>query len=437
MNENETPLTYKKIFKFWYPLSASWLMMAAEMPFLAAIIARLGEPKYNLAAFGVAYSIALVVEAPIIMLLSASTALSKNKNAYSKLYRFSYALNIGITVAMIVLLVPGVFDFFARDLMELPDKVARLTYNATFLLLPWPAAIGFRRFYQGIMIRYDLTRRVAYGTVVRLVSMAVTGIVLFFLGIPGAYVGAAALSMGVINEAIASRIMAHHCMKDLRKTEPTGDDLKNPLTYRGITKFYYPLAVMTSLSLGIQPMVTFFMSLSRFPIESLAVLPVVNSLVFVFRSFGLSYQEVVIALLGEKKQGYIHLRNFAVYLGVAVTAGLAAIAFTPAANIWFHHVSGLSVELSSFAYVPSQIMVILPALTVLISFQRSVLVSVKKTGPITLATIIEVGVIFLVLIITIRRFDFVGVVAAALSYIIGRLCANLFLSPFQMRAARN
>jgi hypothetical protein len=49
-------VTYKKIFVFWMPLAATWLMMSVEGPFLAAVIARLAEPKYNLAAYGVAFS---------------------------------------------------------------------------------------------------------------------------------------------------------------------------------------------------------------------------------------------------------------------------------------------------------------------------------------------------------------------------------------------
>jgi len=62
--------------------------------------------------------------------------------------------------------------------------------------------------------------------------------------------------------------------------------------------------------------VTFFLGHSRMSIESLAVLPVINSLVFIFRSMGLSFQEVGIALLGENNEGYKQLRNFASYAGV-------------------------------------------------------------------------------------------------------------------------
>ena len=44
-----------RILRLWAPLEAAWLLMAMEGPFLAAILARLPNPTYNLAAFGVAF----------------------------------------------------------------------------------------------------------------------------------------------------------------------------------------------------------------------------------------------------------------------------------------------------------------------------------------------------------------------------------------------
>ena len=45
------------IFRLWVPMAGTWLMMSLEPPFLAAIIARLAEPKENLAAFGVSFAV--------------------------------------------------------------------------------------------------------------------------------------------------------------------------------------------------------------------------------------------------------------------------------------------------------------------------------------------------------------------------------------------
>jgi hypothetical protein len=403
MKENKV-LSFKQILVFWYPLAATWLMMAVENPFLTAIIARLPGPKFNLAAFGVAFSFALIAEAPIIMLMSASTALVTNSDAYFKLRRFTYILNAGITVILLIGLIPPVFYFIAEGLIELPHNVARLTHVALILLIPWPAAIGFRRFYQGILIRFNLTRFVAYGTIIRLATMAGAAIVLFSLKFPGAYVGAGALSIGVICESIASRLMANSSIKHLLQQE-NNHFKEKILSYR----FIYSL-------------------------ESLAVLPVINALVFVFRSLGLSYMEVVVVLLGKKNENYIPLRNFAWVLGIVLVVTLALIAFTPIAAVWFRHVAGLSLELAHFSYLPTQVMAILPGLTLLISLQRGILVNTKHTSPITWATIIEVGVIIGVLFISITYLDVVGAVAAAYAFTLGRLAVNLYLFPHQFKA---
>ena len=429
----ETFLTKKKIFLFWAPLAATWLMMSAEGPFLAAIIARLELPKYNLAAFGVAFSLALIVEAPIIMLMSASTALVKNRDDYLTLRNYTFMLNMVITVLMLIGLIPPVFFFLTENLIGLPHSVASLTYVASLLLLPWPAAIGFRRFYHGLLIRHNRTKLVAYGTLIRLVFMAATALILYSMKIKGAYLGGAALSCGVVAESLFTRIVSGKTIRKIRDGDQSTSN-RTKLNFRSISKFYFPLALTSILALGVHPMVTFFMGKSRFPIESLAVLPVVNSLIFIFRSLGLSYQEVVIALLGSDKRNYDGLKTIAFYLGFFILAALSIILFTPVLNFWFRTVSGLTLELTLFSVLPARILAILPILTLLISFQRALLVHTTETAPIKGASLIEIIMILFTLYVTVVQFRLPGAVAAAISYVAGRLFANAYLLPSQINA---
>ncbi|MCB0729692.1 MAG: hypothetical protein KDC88_01560 [Ignavibacteriae bacterium] len=417
-------ITNKKIFKFWLPLAATWLMMSLEGPFLAAIIARLIDPKYNLAAYGVAFSFALIIEAPVIMMMSAATALVKDYGSFKKLRNFNFIISGLITGIMLILLIPSIFDFIAYNLIGLEKQVEELTYKAFFVLLPWPGAIGYRRFYQGIMIRNNLTRRVAYGTVIRLTTMSLTSLSLYhFTELPGAVVGASSLSIAVLSEAIASRFMAHKIVTQIKIENVDSEEIG----YRNIFNFYYPLALTSLIGLGVHPMVTFFIGQSRMALESLAVFPVINSLVFIFRSLGLSYQEVVIALVGDKGEHINQLISFAIKLGLFLAIGLIIIAVTPISYLWFNSVSGLSNELSNFSKLPTIIISIMPALTVLISIQRAILVSFKNTSPITYATIIEVSIIILTLFVSIKMFDFTGIVASVIGFILGRICAVTYL----------
>tara|TARA_Y100000294_G_scaffold117498_1_gene109047 strand:- start:1707 stop:2366 length:660 start_codon:yes stop_codon:yes gene_type:complete len=191
--------------------------------------------------------------------------------------------------------------------------------------------------------------------------------------------------------------------------------------------FYVPLAMTAMLTMGIQPMVTFFMGQSRMAVESLAVLPVINGLTFVFRCLGLSFQEVGIVLLGPRMEHVRPIRDFGLLLAMATSLGLALIAFGPLAAVWFGGISGLSVALTNFAIMPLRLMVPLPALSVVLSLERAVLVASRRTTSITWASIAEIVTIAGMLWIGIHVFDGVGVMMAAVALVSGRVLSTLWL----------
>ncbi len=397
--------------------------MSLEGPFLAAVIARLADPRFNLAAHGVAFAFALLIEAPVIMIMSASAALAEDKLSFLRLRNFIYALNGLVTAVQLLILIPAVFDTIMLDIIAVPEEVARLTYWALWLLLPWPGAIGYRRFYQGLLIRDGRTRLVALGTLVRLTAMATTGLCLFFLWRPpGAFVGAASLSLGVLAEALASRIMANGSIERLPESTASEE-----LTYTRIFHFYYPLALTSIIGLAAQPMMTFFMGRAVFPLESLAVFPVVVSLNFIFRSMGLSFQEVAIVFMGTGFEHFRSLARFAFVLALSATGILALVAFTPLADFWFVTVSGLNPELAEFALLPTMILVPIPFMSVLLSFQRAIMVTSRRTRAISVATALEVGGMALFFPLLGWKLGLVGVTAAAISILLGRIASTSFL----------
>ena len=516
------PLTYPRIAAFWLPLAGTWLMMAAEGPYLAAIIARLDQPTENLAAFGVAFALAIIIEAPVIMLMAASTALVTDAASYTALRRFTYTLAAALTLVQVVAVLPPVFDWLALSLIGLPPDVARLTHHGLAIMLPWPIAIGYRRFRQGLLIRRRLTRLVTCGTTVRLAAMSAAALAAARVpGLEGVHVGTIALATGVVVEAVASRIMTRGVVAELQTgparpgaadsgaassvaadaaagsaaanphpsvagsaaeaaaidrpaamsvaadpAPPTADSsaampgaadsgpaaeaAANPaaadaraaagsdaaLTMPAIFRFYLPLAMTSLLAMAVQPAVTFFVGQSRYALESLAVLPVIHGLTFLFRALGLSFQEVGIALFGDRWEQYRPIRNFGWMLAAFAAGGLGLIVFTPLAVVWFEGVSGLSPELAAFALLPAQILALLPAGSVWICFQRAVLVHARQTAPITWAGILEVAVVVLLLTITTQVLSWVGAVGAATAIVGGRLAGVLFLLAFTTRAVR-
>ncbi|MHB8055869.1 MAG: hypothetical protein ACYDH3_11545 [Candidatus Aminicenantales bacterium] len=421
----QTPLSTRTALKYWLPLEATWLMMAFEGPFLAAIIARLTDPKINLAAYGVATSLAWIVESPIVMMLSASNALVRDRIAYRRLRRFSYVLNAAVTVVMALLLFPPVFRFIAHGIIGLPDDVARLSAQAMTFMIFWPGAIGYRRFYQGILIRQGRPRAVAWGTMVRLSTMAVTGIVLALVfRLPGALVGGGALGIGVIAEAAASRFMARHSVRALEAQDEKACDFGRTLTLQKVGRFYLPLALTSFLSFSVHPLTSFFLGRSRMPIESLAVMPIVMGLAFLFRTGGISVQEVVIALAGDRGEHKRLLRRMTATIGFVGTFGMAALVFSPLAPIWMRTISGLSPELAAFALLPARLLVLLPFLEAVLGYRRGILVRAHDTNPIAAAVLVQIGMITAVFWLTIGPLGMIGAVAAGIAQTAGYLGGN-------------
>ncbi len=429
------PISTRSIILFWLPLAATWFMMGLEGPYIAAIVARMPEAAHSLAAFGVATSLAWLIESPIMMLLSASAALVRDRASYFALRRFANILNALVTVGMAILALPPVFTFVAERMIGLPHDIARLTHMATAAMIFWPGAIGYRRFYQGILVRHHLTRRVAYGTIVRLVTMSITAAVLAFaFHLPGALVGALALLSGVVFEAFASRWMARHIVRSIVESDDVAEGTL--LEFRAIARFYFPLALTSILSMALGPLVTFGLGRGRFPIESLAVWPVVNSMVFLFRSGGVAFTEVGIAL-GSDREQQREVGRTAVLLGSLASLALALVALTPLEIVWFEQLSGLSPDLARFAVWPVRILLLLPALEYILSFQRSRWILAHRTRTITFATAIEAGTLGLTLFVTVATLGMIGAVGGAVAMIVGRIAANVYLLACSRQASRS
>ena len=418
--------TVPSIIVFWLPLAVTWFMMGVEGPYLTAIVARMPDTAHSLAAFGVATSLAWLIESPIIMLLSAATALVRDRASYFALRRFTNTMNIAVTAGMVVLALPPVFRFVGERLIGLPPEIARVAHDAFAILIFWPAAIGYRRFYQGILVRHRLTRRVAYGTSMRLATMSVTAAVLALTTpLRGSTVAAIALLAGVVGEAAATRWMARHVVRSIVKSEEVAEGTL--LHFGQIARFYFPLGLTSFLSMALGPLLTFGLGRGRAPVESLAVWPVITTFVFLFRSGGVAYQEVAIALTGTDREHAAEVRRAAMWLGALASLALAFFALTPLEAVWFERVAGLTPHLAAFVAVPIAILTVLPLLDYVLSIQRARWIISHRTSVITFATTTEVVCVAATLIIAIGLFGAAGAVGAATAMIVGRLAALTFL----------
>ncbi len=406
--------------------------MAIEQPALAAVVARLADPEVQLAAYGgVVFPLALIIEAPIIMMLTASTALSKDRAAYQALSSFMHRLSALLTVLHALVAFTPLYDVLVVGVMGVPTEIVEPARVGLQIMTPWTWAIAYRRFQQGTLIRFGHSRAVTVGSVIRLMTALTWLAVAYGIGrIPGVVVASAALSIGVLAEAAYAGWRVRPVIRD----QMAPGDPAAPLRGRPFLGFYVPLAMTSLITLIVQPIGS--AAISRMPgaLSSLAVWPMVSSLIFLFQSVGLAFQEVAVAMLGRTRSRAA-LWKFAWLLSFATTVMVVLIAVTPLADLWFSGVSGLSRSLADMAHLALWLAIPIPAMRALQSWYQGVLVHVRRTAPITESVVVFLLVCIGVMWAGVETATTPGVYVAVVAFAIGRVAQTVWVW-WRSRSAR-
>jgi hypothetical protein len=427
-NSSAAHLKQSEIFQRWFPLWLSWLFMAFELPMVTLFMTRLANPELNLAAFsGIAFPLSLIIEAPVIMLLSASTALSRDRDSYLRLKHFTIYLCVGLSLLHILCCIDPIYNFVVIKLLRVPTQIIELGQLGMICMIPWTAAIGFRRFYQGILIRFGRGRDISFGTVMRLIAGLLVCTVGFTLTeCSGVVLGTLAVVAGVISESIYIGFKALPVAKRELLNFQTPDISSNTLTLSQFLHFYIPLAITPIITFATNPLIS--ASLSRMPraLDSLAIWPVSFGIMFIIRSFGMAFHEVVISLY-DKPSAACELRKFAFKLISWVALITALFCFTPLSVIWIEKVSGLPTYLLPLALYTTILSGIIPILAVLQNWRQGELVALRKTRAVTEATLAYIIILSIGLVFGIKLQHWPGAYVATCSVALGILAQYCWL----------
>jgi hypothetical protein len=407
--------------------------MGIELPLVSAVMARLADPDIHLAAYGgVVFPVALIVEAPIIMLLAASTALAKDHRSYRMLHRFMMVAGGLLTAVHAALAFTPAFDLILVPLLDPPAEVIEPARVGLMIMLPWTWTIAYRRFHQGLLIRFGHSGAVGVGTAVRLAtvsSLALAGLALGSL--PGVVVATIAIATGVSAEALYTGLRTRGVVRGpLREADPVAP----PLDGRGFAEFYVPLALTSLLLLLVQPIGA--AAIGRMPaaLASLAAWPVVNGLVFLFRSMGYAYNEVVVALM-DQPGAERALRRFTLLLAAGSLLATVTIAATPLAGLWFGTVSGLRPELVELARQAFWLGLLWAPLDVFRNYLQGRLVHARRTRGISESVAVFLLVSSSLLALGVATEPAQGLVVAMAAFVAGTIAQLAWLA-WRLRGAQ-
>jgi len=333
--------------------------------------------------------------------------------------RFMHVWAVALTAIHVIASRKVVFTWIAGSILGVPADVLGPARTVFTILIPFAAMVGYRRLWQGALIRAGKTKLVARTMIIRLIATIgglATGLVWHRnapeTALPGHVVGGVSLMLGiVVGAAAAWWYFRRQVFHDL--PEGPQDVVKTP---RELLAFYIPLSLTSIMTLVSRPVLAFGISRSVQPFLSLAAWPVVQSLMFLFTSIALSYQEAVVAKMGETRQNEEVLRRFGLLLGGSLTVLFFILGYTGGSAIWFDRIAGLTPELIELARPAMMILVLMPFLVTGRSYFSGILVSRDRTDLLGMSVLANT-VVLLTLVIVLPRFtDIPGASIAAIAF---------------------
>lgn len=212
-------------------------------------------------------------------------------------------------------------------------------------------------------------------------------------------------------------------------------EIKPELSKKAFLQYYIPLALTSLITLLSQPLVS--SALSRMPraLDSLAIWPVLSGLLFIFRSVGIAYNEVVVILI-DKPNSYSSLRKYALILVSLTTGLLFLITATPLSTIWFKHITALPSSLIPLANTALWFSLLIPGANAFQSWYQGIILHSGKTRGIPEAVALFLAVTIITYIFGIYLINIPGLYIGALGFSLGMVSQAAWLK-FRSRRSLN
>ncbi|MEN8097948.1 MAG: hypothetical protein ABFQ89_02625 [Chloroflexota bacterium] len=422
MTDGKDRISYRQLAVFFIPLAMSSSMMTLEPLIVSAFLANGNAAELNLAAYTVMFSIALVIEAPVIMLVSAATALVRSRQSFNQLMRFTLAL-AGVVVAIgFVFALTPLFDLIVLRIMGIPPAAAEVARPALVVMAIWSFPVAWRRFFQGVLIAHDRTPVVTMATICRLLSLSAA----LFIGSRVApdrmlLVSAIAMQVAVFAEAA---FVTPSGLKVLRSL-PSGDS--DRLSMKTLVRFYQPLATMMLIRQASRPLLSAGIAAALLPQRSLAAWPVAWSILLLPFGMTMGIEQLAIAK-GTNNENKCKVRRFVWTVGLILSVIVALIAFTPLAKPLIIALFDLDPELQPMVILTLRIAMTLPLWQSSQGLLRGNAIRDERTTDVRTAVVVALLVTALVAVVGPKTAAVTGIIIGAVATMLAAVAEVAWLA---------
>ncbi|MFW6251916.1 MAG: hypothetical protein ACOC27_01625 [Halanaerobium sp.] len=194
----------KRILRFFIPIAVMAFLARFVQPVVQSGIVRSSITRYDLAAYGVSWTLVMIFVGPLDMLHQCSLVFARQLNNKNWRRIVIFSLLVGLTASLILVLLAftPLGDFVLESLISVSAEISALVKKVILAFILFPVIRAFRETFWGVMMQQQTTNIIAVAKIVGLIFVVL--VFLFFAlttEINAAIIAALALTAGEAADA--------------------------------------------------------------------------------------------------------------------------------------------------------------------------------------------------------------------------------------------
>ncbi|MGB7220101.1 MAG: hypothetical protein WBD07_14990 [Vicinamibacterales bacterium] len=425
-----SPLTLNRFAGFYAPLAATSLLLTVTNPLLTSAMSRSVNPAIALAGFGVAFSLCGVLYSPLL----AGQQVAATKLLAGRPFRpiLTFWLRIGTLsslVAAAVAFTPlGLWIF--SDLMGVSGDIFDQARTASALLIPVPWLTALRSVHQGRLVAGHRTNAIAFATGARTAVLGLVAVALIVSTSGGAWVGAAAFTLGLLVETIL-----------VTGAGVAADGAYHPVAAEGVDfgaaddrllRFSTPLMVNVLLWWATPLLIDSVLARSPFPAEAIAAFVVVEAVAWFLAAPVGQYQHLSIGLV-DCQDAHRSVQRWSLVLAAGVALCVALVSISPVSRVILGVIFKLDSGLLSDIGAALPFTVAYPLLYGHRQYYQGLFTRCGRSDAVGWGAALRVTVVLVVAVAGLRPLGDAGATLGVLASAVGLVVEGIFLERVSRR----
>jgi progressive ankylosis protein len=381
-------VSLRDAYRFFGPLLLMAELMMISHAVIAGSLARMPDPVPVIAAYSIAFFFHTTFGSPLWACQIVSISFIPTRASVRRMLMFSFFVMCAIGWAWVALGVTPLGDWLFGGVFGLGPKVVPNAKDCILVMTLMLPTVLLRSVMYALMMRARKTLLVTYGTIIRLVALAVSLWLLTDIT-EGAVVGAWALISCIALETIFAVAKGWPLYRALPEQD-------NKLaSYKEIWLFAWPIMIMHATEHGVNFVMSLFLARLPRPDIALAVFSVVDSVAKVLLSPLRNLTVTVQSLLSQERDLSV-LVVFCLQI-TGIFAVFMGLFFLPPLNDFaLISTMGLTPELADYAGIALGIGVGLALTTGAAASARGILIACRATTVLALSSAVRLSAVIAV-----------------------------------------